>query len=203
MNYLKEDKNVQKRLRMAIFLSGTGTNAVNIIEYFSIHNDIEIALLLTNKADSGAERISNKYNIPFAFFEKNEFVSSDVVLNNLKENHIDYIILAGFLWLMPQNILSNFPDKIINIHPALLPKYGGKGMYGSKVHESVVENKESLSGITIHLVNQHYDEGEVLFQASCMVGKEDNADMLAKKIHELEYNFFPKVIEAYIKGLVF
>lgn len=197
MNYLKEDKNVGKRLRMAIFLSGTGTNAVNIIEYFS-NSNIEVTLLLTNKADSGAARISNKYNIPFVLFDKKEFATSDVVLNKLKENQIDYIILAGFLWLMPPNILSNFPNKIINIHPALLPKYGGKGMYGSKVHESVVENKESFSGITIHLVNQHYDEGEVLFQASRAIDKEDSADTLAKKIHALEYNFFPKVIESYI-----
>jgi phosphoribosylglycinamide formyltransferase 1 len=198
MNYLKEDKNVGKRLRMAIFLSGTGTNAVNIIEYFSNSNSIEVSFLLTNKADSGAERISNKYNIPYILFDKKEFTSSDVVLNKLKENQIDYIILAGFLWLMPQNILSNFSDKILNIHPALLPKYGGRGMYGSKVHESVVENKESFSGITIHLVNQHYDEGEILFQASCAVSTQDTAVTLAKKIHELEYNFFPKVIESYL-----
>lgn len=198
MNYLKEDKNVGKRLRMAIFLSGTGTNAVNIIECFSASHNLEVILLLTNKADSGAERISKKYNIPFFLFDKMEFSSSEVVLNMLNENKIDYIILAGFLWLMPQNILSSFPDKIINIHPALLPKYGGKGMYGSRVHESVIENKEPFSGITIHLVNQHYDEGEVLFQASCIVEEEDSADVLAKKIHELEYKYFPKVIESYL-----
>lgn len=198
MNFLNKDTIIRKRLRIAIFLSGTGTNADNIAQYFSQNPNMEVVLLLTNKQDSGAARISDKYKIPFVLFSKEEFSGSDIVLNGLKEYNIDFVILAGFLWLMPLNIINHFPARIINIHPALLPKYGGKGMYGSKVHEKVIEDGESLSGITIHLVNSHYDEGEVLFQASCRLTKEDDATSLAKKIHELEYNFFPKVIESYL-----
>lgn len=202
MNNLIQDKKNKKRLRLAVFLSGTGTNAVNLIECFSNHNRLEVCLLLTNKQDSGAVSISAKYGVPYVLFTRDEFYKTEKVLDQLEQKDVDAIILAGFLWLMPENIITAFPEKIINIHPALLPKYGGKGMYGSKVHESVVENNELVSGITIHLVNQHYDEGEVLFQVSCNLEKGETAYSLAKKIHELEYEFFPKVIESYLTKLI-
>jgi phosphoribosylglycinamide formyltransferase-1 len=140
-------------------------------------------------------------NIHTGFFDRNDFYGSVTVLDKLISSEIDFVVLAGFLWLVPDNILKRFENRIINIHPALLPKYGGKGMYGEKVHSSVIANHEAESGITIHFVNQHYDEGSIIFQARCKVESSDTADSLAAKIHTLEYEHFPKVIEEIILKL--
>lgn len=184
--------------KIALFASGSGTNVENIANYFTNNNQIECSLVLSNKKDAYVLERAKILNIPALVFNRNEFYNSTRIADLLKENKIDLIVLAGFLWLVPDNLIKSYSGKIINIHPALLPKYGGKGMYGSKVHEAVIANNETESGITIHLVNEHYDEGEHLFQATCEVGINDNADDVAKKIHELEYKHFPKAIETFL-----
>jgi phosphoribosylglycinamide formyltransferase-1 len=181
--------------KVAIFASGNGTNAERIMEYFSSNKDVEISLVLTNNPKAGVIERAKKFNVPFLIFNRNEFNQSDKVINSLLNNQIDFIVLAGFLWLVPNSILKNYPNKIINIHPALLPKYGGKGMYGRYVHEAVIANNEPQSGISIHYVNEHYDEGNIIFQATCTVSEQETPDSLALKIHELEYTHFPRVIE--------
>lgn len=186
--------------KIAIFASGSGTNFQRIVEYFKGNADIKVDILIVNKKDAYAIERAKKLGIEYIYYSREDFYSSDKVLNTLKEREIDFIVLAGFLWLMPENILKQYPNKIINIHPALLPKYGGKGMYGHNVHQAVVENKEKETGITIHYVNQHYDEGEIIFQAKCKVLPEDDADMVASKIHLLEQEHFPKIIELVLKG---
>lgn len=185
-------------IRLAIFLSGTGSNARNLCGYFSGHPDIEVALLLTNRENSGAAAIAADYDLPFFVFGKDEFYDSASVLRQLAEFQVDAIVLAGFLWLLPKSLIEHYPGRIINIHPALLPKYGGKGMYGKKVHEAVKANGETESGITIHLCNEHYDEGDILFQAHCPVVPEDTPASIAQKVHALEHEFFPKVVEEYL-----
>ncbi len=182
--------------RLIIFASGSGSNAEQIIQYFKGNAQIEIAGIVTNKKEAFVIERAKRLQIPCQYFSRQDFYETENVLNYLKEKQIDYIILAGFLWKVPDNILHAFGEKqIINIHPALLPKYGGKGMYGAHVHHAVVENKETESGITIHFVNEHYDEGEIIFQARCAVLPTDTPDSLADKIHTLEHKFFPKVIE--------
>lgn len=182
-------------VNIAIFASGSGSNAENIVRYFKSHPSISVSLILTNKADAFVIERARKLDIPSMVFSKKEMNETNLVLNLLKENKIDWIILAGFLLKVPDNIIAAFPDRILNIHPALLPKYGGKGMYGSRVHEAVVAAGEKESGITIHLVNDHYDEGQIVFQASCPVLASDSADDVAAKVHALEYEHFPRVIE--------
>lgn len=179
--------------KIAIFASGSGTNAQNIIEYFSDNERVIIDSLWTNNPNAYALLRAKKFGIETFVFTKNEFVHSTKVVEELKKRNVNLIVLAGFLWLIPVNLIQNF--KIINIHPALLPKYGGKGMYGIKVHQAVVENKDIESGISIHFVNEKYDEGEIIFQAKCAVLPNDTAEDVALKVHELEYKFFPKVIE--------
>lgn len=181
--------------KVAIFASGNGTNAERIMEYFSSNKDVEIRLVLTNNPKAGVLERAKKFNVATLVFNRDDFYTSEKVVSALLNNQIDFIVLAGFLWLVPNSILKKYPHKIINIHPALLPKYGGKGMFGHHVHEAVIENKESRSGITIHYVNEHYDEGNIIFQASCEVTEHDTPDSLASKIHELEYAHFPKVVE--------
>lgn len=185
---------------LAIFASGSGTNAENIISSFKDDPKIEVKLVLSNKPNAGVLHRAKKLGVPSKVFDRNTFYQSDEILDLLKSEQVDWIILAGFLWLVPANLLQAFPDKIINIHPALLPAYGGKGMYGEKVHQAVIENKEKASGITIHLVNEKYDEGRVLFQASCEVESFDTPDSLASKIHQLEYKYFPSVIRDAVLG---
>lgn len=180
--------------RIAILASGSGTNAENIINYFKNSDSISVAHVLSNKKDAKVLERARRLNIPNRSFDKNAFSVTDEVLNFLKKN-ADYIILAGFLWKIPTKIIDAFPNKIINIHPALLPKYGGKGMYGMHVHNAVVENKEKQSGITIHYVNENYDEGAIIFQKSFEVLEGDKPEDVAQKIHKLEYEYFPKVIE--------
>jgi phosphoribosylglycinamide formyltransferase-1 len=185
--------------KIAIFASGSGSNAENIALYFRGKENLNIETIYSNKADAYVLERAKKFNIPTKIFSREEFYSSDLILDDLKSKNIDLIVLAGFLWLIPQNLTQNFT--IINIHPALLPKYGGKGMYGSKVHEAVVSNGEKLSGITIHYVNEHYDEGQIIFQATCDVLPGDTADEVASKVHKLEYEHFPLVIEKLVSTM--
>ncbi|MCD4744782.1 MAG: phosphoribosylglycinamide formyltransferase [Bacteroidales bacterium] len=180
---------------IAIFASGNGTNAQRIIEYFIDSKNIKVSLVLSNKNDAYVLVRAKKFNILSVVFNRNEFYNTELILDKLKLNHIDFIVLAGFLWLIPHNILREFKGRIINIHPALLPKYGGKGMYGMNVHKTVIEANEKESGISIHYVNEKYDEGEIIFQVRCPVEKGETQDSLAEKIHKLEYEFFPKLIE--------
>ena len=185
--------------RLAIFASGSGSNAENISHYFKDRTDVEVVVFLTNNPEAGVLVRAKKLQIPVLYFNKAQFQNSDYVLNFLQDQRIDYLIMAGFLWLVPANLIAAFPNKIINVHPALLPKYGGKGMWGHHVHEAVVKNKEVESGITIHYVNEAYDEGKIIFQAKCEVLEEDSAENVAAKIHLLEYEHFPKVIDQIIK----
>lgn len=186
---------------IAIFASGSGTNAENIINHFSGSSEVKIKLILTNRADAGViERAQNK-NIESIVFNREQFSKSDHVLNILKINDIDYIVLAGFLWLVPDPIIKQWEGRIINIHPALLPSYGGKGMFGMNVHNAVIEAGEKQSGITIHHVNGAYDNGDVILQATVDITPDDTPESLAQKIHKLEYDHFPKVIEQEIQKL--
>lgn len=185
--------------KIAIFCSGSGSNAQKIIEYFQNREDIKIAILMSNKADAYALERAKNFNVPTWIFNRNDFYNTELVLEKLKKYEIDYIILAGFLWLIPENLVRNFSEKIINIHPALLPKFGGMGMFGMHVHNAVVANKEKESGITIHFVNAHYDEGNVIFQASCVLTSTDTSEDVAKKVQLLEHAHFPRIIEEVIQ----
>lgn len=180
---------------IAIFASGSGTNAENIITYFSTRNTAKVALVMSNKRNSFVLERAAKHNIRSVFFDRKEFYVTGKVLRYLLLYKIDFIVLAGFLWLVPDNILEQYHGRIINIHPALLPGYGGKGMYGEYVHRAVIENREKVSGISIHFVNESYDKGDIIFQARCKVLASDTPDSLAQKIHELEYQHYPRVIE--------
>jgi len=181
---------------LALFASGNGTNVQRIAEYFADSPNIRIKLIVSNNAQAYVLERAKKLGIAsYLIRNKDEFYNSDAVLEMLQQNSIDFIVLAGFLWLIPYPIIEAFSNRIINIHPALLPKYGGKGMYGRHVHEAVVANKEPESGITIHYVNQHYDEGKIIFQAKCALSPEDTPEMVAQKVHALEYEYFPKIIE--------
>ncbi|HEY9169791.1 MAG TPA: phosphoribosylglycinamide formyltransferase [Lutibacter sp.] len=184
-------------IRIVIMASGSGTNTENIIKYFENSSSISVVQVLSNKKDAKVLERASRLEIPNKSFDKNAFVDTDEVLNFLKKN-ADYIILAGFLWKIPSKIIEAFPNKIINIHPALLPKYGGRGMYGMHVHNAVVENKEKQTGITVHYVNENYDEGAIIFQKSFEVLESDTSEDVAEKIHKLEYEYFPKVIEKVI-----
>ena len=190
---------MSSRIKLAIFASGSGTNAEEIFKHFQNHPTIEVVLLLSNKPEAYALERAKKFNVEARVFNRTQF-QDETVLAWLKEADVTHIVLAGFLWLIPEYLVKNFPDGIVNIHPALLPKYGGKGMYGAKVHEAVKVSGDTQTGITIHLVNEKYDEGKVLFQASCEVNAEDTPDDIAKKVHQLEYEHFPKVIEKWVLG---
>ncbi|MBN1251893.1 MAG: phosphoribosylglycinamide formyltransferase [Bacteroidales bacterium] len=184
--------------KIAIFASGNGSNAENIIQYFKYKKNIIIDIILTNRKDAFVIERAKKYSIDVKIFDKNEFYDSDDIINLLIKRKISNIVLAGFLWLIPNNLIMAFPDRILNIHPALLPKYGGKGMYGMNVHKAVIENKEKESGISIHLVNEKYDEGKIIFQAKCKINENDSSESLAEKVHKLEYEYFPKVIDDWL-----
>ena len=184
--------------RIVIFASGSGTNAENIIRHFKNHKSARVTLVLSNKENAGVfERCKNE-QISCLYFKKADLTNSETILNLLKKE-ADFIVLAGFLLKVPENIIQAFPNKIINIHPALLPKFGGKGMYGKYVHEAVVKNKEPESGITIHYVNEEYDEGAIIYQAKCEVKPSDTPEDVAEKIHHLEMEHFPKVIESLLE----
>ncbi|MEI6455462.1 MAG: phosphoribosylglycinamide formyltransferase [bacterium] len=181
--------------RLAIMASGSGTNAQRIMEYFASHTKIRVELVLCNNPKAMVIERAAKMKVPVFLFSHHDLYETSHVLDTLSVQGIDWIILAGFLWLIPRPILSAYPGAIINIHPALLPKYGGKGMYGMRVHQTVISNGDRESGITIHYLNEHYDEGQVIFQARCPVMPNDSPEMLASRIHELEYEHFPVVIE--------
>lgn len=183
--------------RLAVFVSGGGTNLQRIAEYFSTNPNVEISIVVSNKADAYALQRAKNLNIPSKVVDSPTFKSIGFA-DELKSMDIDLIVLAGFLWLVPQTLINAFPNKIINIHPALLPKYGGKGFYGEHVHEAVVAAHEKESGITIHYANEKYDSGDIIFQAKVMLEEGETPDSLAAKIHKLEYKHYPEVIEKLI-----
>jgi phosphoribosylglycinamide formyltransferase 1 len=187
--------------RIAIFASGTGTNARNIINYFHQNPDVNVECIIVNNPKAKVIDIANEANVPYYFISKKDLSESDRVIELMKKSEIDLIVLAGFLRLIPQNLLEEYPNRIINIHPALLPKHGGSGFYGMKVHESVIKAKEKESGITIHFLNEKFDDGEIIFQKSVPVEENDTAESVAQKIHQLEYEYYPKVIEEVLSKL--
>ncbi len=184
-----------KMKRVVIFASGSGSNAENLIKFFHNSDNASVVQVLTNNPHAKVLDRCKKLKVSALSFNRIAFTQTEDVLNILKASQPDLIILAGFLWKFPENILKAFPNKVINIHPALLPKFGGKGMYGMHVHEAVVNNKETETGITIHYVNENYDEGAIIFQAKCDVLPNDTAEDVASKIHELEMKHFPKVVD--------
>ncbi|OUR93172.1 phosphoribosylglycinamide formyltransferase [Flavobacteriales bacterium 34_180_T64] len=186
--------------RIVIFASGSGTNAENLIEFFHNRDNASVIQVLSNNSHAKVLDRAKKLEVSALSFNKIAFSKNEDVLNILKASAPDLIILAGFLWKIPESIINEFPNKIINIHPALLPKYGGKGMYGKFVHEAVVANHETETGITIHYVNSHYDEGAIIFQAKCEVNRLDTADDVAIKIHDLEMTHFPEVVNKLLNG---
>jgi len=186
--------------RIVIFASGSGTNAENLIKFFHNRENASVIQVLSNNPHAKVLDRCKKLNISALSFNKIAFTETDDVLQILKNSQPDLIILAGFLWKFPEKILAHFPNKVINIHPALLPKYGGKGMYGMHVHRAVVNNKENETGITIHYVNDQYDEGAIIFQAKCEVETSDTAEDIAEKIHSLEMRYFPEVVNSLLNG---
>ncbi len=188
----------QSTVRIAIFASGKGSNAQNIIDYFRHNRFIKVSLVVSNKPEAGVLDIAKKEKIPRLVIEKEKFFRGDAYVKELQEKKIDVIVLAGFLWKFPVQLIRAFPERIINIHPALLPKYGGKGMYGAHVHQAVIDARETQSGITIHYVDELYDHGQIIFQATCPVEPTDSASTLASKIQSLEHVHFPRVIEQWI-----
>ncbi len=186
--------------RIAIFASGSGSNAQRIAEYFAGKGILEISAIYCNSSASYVLERARLLGIQAILFDRESFYNTSDILVDLRERKVDWIVLAGFLWLIPAYLLKSFPNRIINIHPALLPKYGGKGMYGAKVHEAVIASHDTESGITIHYVNEQYDEGQVIFQAKCTLTETDTPESLAAKIHELEYKYFPVVISDLIRS---
>jgi phosphoribosylglycinamide formyltransferase-1 len=187
--------------RIVIFASGSGTNAENISRFFQQSDSASVVHIVTNNKNAKVIQRAKDLEINSLIFNREEFLDKKQLLKFLKKE-ADVLVLAGFLWRIPEHIVSAFPNKIINIHPALLPKYGGKGMYGMNVHNAVVENKETETGITIHYVNEEYDEGATIFQAKTPILSSDSANDVAKKIHKLEYEHFPRVIEEVIKSSI-
>lgn len=189
----------QKPVSITIFASGAGSNAQKIIDKFKGSQSVCITLIVCNKPGAGVLHIAAKENIPTLIIEKSRFMNGDHYLEELQKKQVDLIILAGFLWKIPSPLINAYPQKIVNIHPALLPKYGGKGMYGSRVHQAVIEAKEKESGITIHYVDEIYDHGKIILQASCLVEEQDTSDTLAAKVHALEHLHYPAVIAELVK----
>jgi formyltetrahydrofolate-dependent phosphoribosylglycinamide formyltransferase len=187
---------------IAIFASGTGSNAKKIIDHFRDSSLVKIALVVCNKKEAGVVGIAKNENIPFILVEKEKFFQGNGYLDELKEKKIDFIVLAGFLWKIPDVLLKAYPKRIINIHPALLPNYGGKGMYGNYVHEAVITAKEKESGITIHYVDEHYDNGDIILQVKCPVLDNDSPESLAHRIHALEHANYPIIIEELARKLL-
>ena len=180
---------------IAIFASGAGTNAENIIRYFVQSEKVNVAVILSNNKNAGVHARVNALGVPSFVFSRDDFAAGTPVLAKLAEYEVSFIVLAGFLCMISAPLLQAFPERIVNIHPALLPKFGGKGMYGMRVHEAVVEAGEQESGITIHYINERYDEGAIIFQAKCPVVPSDTPDDVARKVHALEYEYYPRVIE--------
>jgi len=187
--------------KIAVFASGSGSNAQKLIEYFDEKPVGKVKIILSNKKDAYVLERAKNFNIQTFVFDRDLFYKTDAILDLLIKHEIDLIVLAGFLWLIPENLLQKYPNRIINIHPALLPQYGGKGMYGAKVHEAIVAKREKFSGITIHYINERYDEGDIIFQIKCVIDPTDSADDVARKVHALEYEHFPKVVEEVLQKL--
>lgn len=188
-------------INLAIFASGSGTNAENIIKYFQKHDTINTKVIVTNNPNAFVIQRAKQLSVDYVVVNKSEWKNPLHLLSLLKSYHIDYIILAGFLLRIPNIIIDNYTNKVINIHPALLPKHGGKGMYGDNVHKSVIKFGDTESGITIHYCNEQYDEGDIIFQAKCKVLPTDTFEDVANKVHQLEYKYFPKVIEEVINAI--
>lgn len=186
---------------IAVFASGSGTNAEKIFEKFHNHPQARVRLLLSNNPKAGVIARAANFNIRVCVFDKSILFHTDDIVTTLKEAEIDLIVLAGFLLKIPNNLLKAYPGRIVNIHPALLPKYGGKGMYGKYVHEAVVAAQEKQSGISIHLCNEHFDEGKMIFQASCELSSEDSPEDVAAKVQKLEHQFYPEVVEELVLQL--
>jgi len=190
------------QIKIAIFASGSGTNAENIVDYFKMDSHIKVSLILSNKNSAYVLERARKLNIKSAVFTPDQLNNSTFVDSILDEEKIDAIILSGFLLKVPDRLIAKYSGKIINIHPALLPKFGGKGMYGMKVHKAVIDSGNTQSGITIHLVDEYYDNGTILFQSTCNIEPGDTPESLAEKIHKLEYRYFPEVIGKYLQETV-
>lgn len=190
-------------VKIAILASGSGSNAENIIKYFSGRDDVEFPLIISNKADAYVHKRAEQLGIKSYTLSREEIKTPSLLIELLRKYDINLIVLAGYLLKIPAELINEYPGKIINIHPALLPKFGGKGMYGDFVHEAVINSGEKFSGITIHLVNENYDEGEHLFQAKCDIVTGETAQSLASKVHELEYLHFPAEVDRYIKKIYF
>jgi len=181
--------------KIVVFASGSGSNAENIIRYFNNSGTAEVVSVLSNKRSAPVLEKAHKLNVTPLYFDRDAFYNTNEVLHILEDTNPDLIVLAGFLWLFPANIIQNFPNKVINLHPALLPRYGGKGMFGSNVHKAVLANNEKETGITIHYVNEKYDDGQIIFQKAFPISSNETLTSLTEKIHELEHRHFPKVIE--------
>ena len=181
--------------KIVVFASGSGSNAENIIRYFQDSGTAEVASVMSNKPSAKVLSRAQKLNVTALYFDRDAFYNTNEVLHLLEDTNPDLIVLAGFLWLFPTSILKRFPNKVINLHPALLPKFGGKGMFGDNVHKAVLANKEKETGITIHYVNEKYDDGQIIFQKAFPISSEETLTSLTEKIHELEHSHFPKVIE--------
>jgi len=186
---------------LVVFVSGSGTNMENIARYFEGSSDARVALVVCNRPGAGAIGRAQALNIPVHMISRNDFVQVSPLLETLRDNGADLIVLAGFLWLLPPELIRAFTGRIVNIHPALLPAYGGKGMYGMKVHEAVVAAGEEFSGITIHYVDEQYDRGQIIFQARIALAQDETPESLASRIHALEYEHFPRVIEQLVRDL--
>jgi phosphoribosylglycinamide formyltransferase-1 len=203
MLFLEESpafENIMKK-RIAIFASGSGSNAQKLMEHFKHSNEVEIALVLTNNPDAYVLQRADNFEIPSHIFDRHEFYQTDNITDLLKNLDIDLIVLAGFLWLIPKNLLQEYPGRIINIHPAILPKYGGKGMYGDYVHHAVLASGDAEGGITIHYVNENYDEGEYIYQAKYRIDKGDSLEMIKFKGQQLEHLHFPRIVEGILKKI--
>jgi len=190
-----------KTKNIAIFASGSGSNAENIVKYFENSGLGRVKVIMCNVVDAYVLVRAKNLGVPTMVFSRDDFYNSSKIIDKLQDENIDFIVLAGFLWLVPQNIINLYQDKIINIHPALLPNYGGKGMYGSNVHKAVIADGNKESGITIHYVTEKYDDGNIIFQAKCAIESGDTLETLAQKIHDLEHNHFPAVIESLLKNI--
>jgi phosphoribosylglycinamide formyltransferase 1 len=186
--------------RIALFASGDGSNTQRIVDFFSEKGILEISAIYCNNPDAYVLERAKLMKIPHILFNRSIFYQTHEILDDLITKEVDWVILAGFLWLVPDYMIKAFPNKIINIHPALLPKYGGKGMYGARVHEAVIASGETESGITIHFVNERYDEGQIILQERCQVTSKDTPESLALKIHKLEHHYFPEVIEQLVQS---
>jgi phosphoribosylglycinamide formyltransferase 1 len=199
MNDLATTSEIREPKTIVIFASGAGSNAQKIIDFFR-NTPVRIGLIACNKPGAGVLSIAEKENIPTLLIEKERFFRGDAFVPEIRKTGADLVVLAGFLWKMPHALIEAYPRKIINIHPALLPKYGGKGMYGQYVHEAVINAGEAQSGITIHYVDEHYDKGDVIFQTGCPVLEGDSPESLAQRIHQLEHLHYPIVIQNLLAG---